>query len=403
LNYKSSEKSLDFFCESFLDCEEEIFVVDVNLNTGKFRIMSKLLLLFSFAFSSTLVLAQQELVTNGSFAGQDIAPWLILPGSADQIFFSGGTYCPQSEGDFYVVFGDQLEQTGVNNTTVGIYQTISIPANATSLSLTFRMSINTLEPGGFFDYCVVNILDAGGVYLENLWSMSNADGVVGIPGCSPWYEYSVIMPNTYNGQTIRLSIENSSNVIYPTIFRVDDVSVVATLPQACSYSLSSNSYTCPTAAGATYSSIANMNTQAGCGWSAYVTSGNTWLSCSSFGEGNGVVDISVLENTTGALRTGIVDIQGEVITILQPESGVSVQELNANNDLGYFPNPTQGILTVENPTSEKLAIRISNKLGQEVRYEMLGSGKNVIDLTTLPIGDYFIQLGDSKVEKLIVN
>jgi hypothetical protein len=34
---------------------------------------------------------------------------------------------------------------------------------------------------------------------------------------------------------------------------------------------------------------------------------------------------------------------------------------------------------------------------------MLGLGKNVIDLTTLSNGVYFIQLGDSKVEKLVVN
>ena len=71
--------------------------------------------------------------------------------------------------------------------------------------------------------------------------------------------------------------------------------------------------------------------------------------------------------------------------------------------LDFFPNPTQGVLTVDNPASEKQAMRISNELGQVVRYEMLGSGKNVIDLTSLSNGVYFIQLGDSKVEKLVVN
>ena len=367
--------------------------------------MRKFLLSLSIALSSTLVLAQQELVTNGSFTvtGQGISPWLILPGSADQIFFSGGTYCPQSVGDTYVVFGDQLEQTGVNNTTVGIYQTISIPANATSLSLTFRMSINTLEPGGFFDYCVINILDAGGVYLENLWSMSNSDGVTGIPGCAPWYEYSVTMPNTYIGQTIRLSVENSSNVIYPTIFRVDDVSLVATVPQPCSYSLSNSSYTCPAAAGATYPSVATVNTQAGCPWSATVLTGVSWLTCSSSGNGNGDVNIAVLQNATGAIRTGTVDIQGEVIAISQPASGVSVEEVNVNRVTAFFPNPTSGILTIENEAAEKQGLSIKNGLGQVVRYEMLGSGKNVIELNDLSHGVYFIQLGDSKVEKLIVN
>jgi hypothetical protein len=69
----------------------------------------------------------------------------------------------------------------------------------------------------------------------------------------------------------------------------------------------------------------------------------------------------------------------------------------------YFPNPTQGLLTIENPKNEKQGLRISNELGQVVRYEVLDSGKNTIDLTELSNGVYFIQLGDSKVEKLIVN
>lgn len=69
----------------------------------------------------------------------------------------------------------------------------------------------------------------------------------------------------------------------------------------------------------------------------------------------------------------------------------------------YFPNPTQGVLTIENPKNEKQGLRISNELGQVVRYEVLDSGNNTIDLTGMSIGVYFIQLGDSKVEKLIVN
>jgi hypothetical protein len=60
-------------------------------------------------------------------------------------------------------------------------------------------------------------------------------------------------------------------------------------------------------------------------------------------------------------------------------------------------------VTIENPRNEKQGLRISNELGQVVRYEVLDSGKNTIDLTEMSSGIYFIQLGDSKVEKLIVN
>ena len=454
--------------------------------------MRKFLLMLSIALSSTLVLAQQELITNGSFTGQGIAPWTLMPESTGQSFFSGGNYCPQSAGNSYVFFGDQFEQTGVDITYAGIYQTISIPGNTLGLSLTFKMSINTLELGGFYDWCYAKIRDSNGVYLETLIATTNSDGAEGIPGCSLWNEYTVSIPNTYVGQTVQLAFENTSDGSNPTIFRLDDVSVLATFTEPCSYSFSSSFYTCPTAAGGTYPSVATVNTQAGCawsatvmtgaswlstnsqgigsgslnitvtqntsssvrvgtisvggqifsivqpaegcaftlssnnyvcangsaatlntiaavntavgcGWSALVTSGISWLSCSSSGVGNGDVSIVVLQNTTGAIRTGTVDIQGEVITIIQPASGVSVEEMNVNNALAFFPNPTHGILTVENPAAEKQGLRISNGLGQVVRYEMLGSGKNVIDLTSLSNGVYFIQLGDSKVEKLVVN
>ena len=73
------------------------------------------------------------------------------------------------------------------------------------------------------------------------------------------------------------------------------------------------------------------------------------------------------------------------------------------DEFSFYPNPAKGQLTIENPKSEKQGLRISNELGQVVRYELLDSGKNTIDLTEMSSGIYFIQLGDSKVEKLIVN
>ena len=73
------------------------------------------------------------------------------------------------------------------------------------------------------------------------------------------------------------------------------------------------------------------------------------------------------------------------------------------DEFSFYPNPSNGAVTIENPTNEKQGLRISNELGQVVRYEVLDSGKNTIDLTEMSAGIYFIQLGDSKVEKLIVN
>lgn len=73
------------------------------------------------------------------------------------------------------------------------------------------------------------------------------------------------------------------------------------------------------------------------------------------------------------------------------------------DEFSFYPNPAESQLTIENPKNEKQGLRISNELGQVVRYEVFDSGKSAIDLTELSNGVYFIQLGDSKVEKLIVN
>ena len=72
------------------------------------------------------------------------------------------------------------------------------------------------------------------------------------------------------------------------------------------------------------------------------------------------------------------------------------------DEFSFYPNPSNGVVTIENPKDEKQGLRISNDLGQVVRYELLDSGKNTIDLNEISAGVYFIQLGDSKVEKLIV-
>ncbi len=72
------------------------------------------------------------------------------------------------------------------------------------------------------------------------------------------------------------------------------------------------------------------------------------------------------------------------------------------DELSFYPNPSNGAITIENPKNEKQGLRISNELGQLVRYEIIDPDRNTIDLTELSNGVYFIQLGDSKVEKLII-
>ena len=82
-------------------------------------------------------------------------------------------------------------------------------------------------------------------------------------------------------------------------------------------------------------------------------------------------------------------------------TSVDVASIDSRS-LEFYPNPSNGIVTLNNPSNEKQTVRINNELGQLVHFELLGSGKNVIELQGLSKGIYFIQLGNAKVEKLVV-
>ncbi len=534
-------------------------------------------LLMIFAFSA---IGQQELLVNGGFS-LPVTQWSGTSSSQFLNNYSGGNYCSQSPLNYYNFFGDAFEQAGANGMIEGIYQGFSIPSNSSSVTLTFKMSINTLETDGSYDFINVNILSSNGSYIQTLMTLDNTYGTYGIPGCSPWYQFTASIPSAYFGQSLQLSFQATTDNIYPTIFRIDDVSLLAITQAPCTYVLSSSNYTCPNSnagnynaistvstqsgcswsatvltgaswlstssqgtgsgslgisvtqnsssnsrtgtisvggqvltitqpgGGCTYSitpssyicpnssagnlnsialvntqgncnwtatvtsgsswmvcsssgigsgsinitvlentsstprmgtiavgdqtftitqpggdciyllstdnyvcmnslagnlsSIALVNTQASCPWSAAVTSGGSWLACSSSSNGSGSIDIVVLENMSPTSRTGTINIEGENLSIVQPGTSVSVVEISESKDLLFYPNPAfQGILVI-NSKSEKQVLQIMNGIGQIVKSELLDSGKNTIDLTELSNGVYFIQLGDSKVEKLIVN
>lgn len=81
----------------------------------------------------------------------------------------------------------------------------------------------------------------------------------------------------------------------------------------CNYSISSSSYTFP-------NSNANSNSfsiiaQNGCAWNATVTSGGSWLTCSSAGTGNGTCTYSVTNNPNTTSRTGNITIAGQTFTV----------------------------------------------------------------------------------------
>jgi hypothetical protein len=213
------------------------------------------------------------------------------------------------------------------------------------------------------------------LYFGDYWEETGAPGMIDAVG------QAVVLPSNMSAGTFSCFVSATSD-------EQDDVNVYDVMTAEVYDGLGNVIYT---------NSISNINcdvtaTAADCaGWGSMTFNIPTQYA-------GQVLAIIFTSDQDGSLGT---IFRVDDVSVLVSTS-VGIEDLNQAK-LAFFPNPTQGILTVENPSSEKQAMRISNELGQVVRYEMLGSGKNVIDLTSLSNGVYFIQLGDSKVEKLIVN
>lgn len=296
------------------------------------------------------VVSQTNLISNGTFESSTTwTNWYSTSVNGD--LFGGTGPCSPHQGSKYIWLGSNSGY-GFDNAMEDMYQTVTIPSNTTNCYLGFYSSINTSETGATpFDYLKMTIRSTSGALLYSFGSVNNTYGNYGIPGCQSWNFYSFSVPSSYYGSTVRISFEFTTDVSNPTIFRVDDVTLMATLSNPCTYSLSQYSYTCPTSTANLYNNITSVSTQSSCYWSGNVTSGNSWLSTTSSSTGSGNLSISVLQNTSANPRTGTIDINGQSITITQPGSCTYSLSQNTYTCPNANSNTFNSIVTVTTQTS----------------------------------------------------
>lgn len=183
-----------------------------------------LLMLIIFSFQS---FAQQELVQNGSFEQGEVS-W-DFTGSVDAYGDQG--LCDASEGQNYLWFGDFEELTGLDDIDDEVVQDLQLPANLDYAEFSFYWSGGSDEQDDIndYDFLYFGIFDENGdeIYYD---SISNADMDVAVTAadCDPlWYLEEFIIPSQYAGQTITIAFGASTDDLNPTLFRVDEVSVLA--------------------------------------------------------------------------------------------------------------------------------------------------------------------------------
>ncbi|MBF0503157.1 MAG: choice-of-anchor J domain-containing protein [Candidatus Riflebacteria bacterium] len=167
-----------------------------------------------FAVLAPVSQAPTERLSNGSFtSGQ--SPW-ISTGN-----FWVGNLANYRSSPGYAAGGVDTSGSPINSANGSLYQTVTIPSNSTSANLSFWFNITSQETSGAYDYLKMKVQNSSGVDLStDLVVLSNQDKSTG-------YSQRSVDLTSYRGQTIRIYFSATSDSSNYTIFRIDDVSLMA--------------------------------------------------------------------------------------------------------------------------------------------------------------------------------
>jgi len=124
----------------------------------------------------------------------------------------------------YAYWGADASGTPIDSAFADMYQTVTIAPTSQSASLTFWYYITTQETSTTtpFDVMNVTVQDASGAFLAPVATFSNLHAGSG-------YNQLTLNLNmsTFRGRTVRLNFLATSDNSLPTVFRIDDVSLIS--------------------------------------------------------------------------------------------------------------------------------------------------------------------------------
>jgi hypothetical protein len=149
-----------------------------------------------------------EKLTNGGFESGALTPWVQSSGTYSVLDSTAGK--PHT-GTYDAWFA------GYNSANDTLYQSVTIPATATSATLTFWVKETTQESGSTaYDYFRTQVVD--GTTTTTLNTISNATG---------YTAYTKVTVNllAYKGKTVKVQFNATNDSSLPTDFLLDDVSL----------------------------------------------------------------------------------------------------------------------------------------------------------------------------------
>ena len=163
----------------------------------------------------------KNLVQDPSFELGNQAWWVASP----DFYISNDFPVNARTGSFfaYLSLSDGTHGNGLDGGL--ITPNMTIPSNATSAELRFWHSITTDEYiNAIFDKLDVYILD-GGDNLHYLTELSNLD-----QSGTTYLETTLSIPSSFFGQDVQIFFHGTTDASYPTVFRLDDVSLLVEVP-----------------------------------------------------------------------------------------------------------------------------------------------------------------------------
>lgn len=155
-------------------------------------------------------LACQEIIVNGGFEA-GITPWVETPGGNYHII---SDYNPRPDSNYSAFFG------GTNLAVDDLYQTVTIPAWANSVELSYWWFMETFEVVHPADFMTVTVRSTSGAVLRTLAIISDGDEA------GDWFQSRFDL-RAYAGQTVRIGFHSVTDLADSTSFFVDDVSLLA--------------------------------------------------------------------------------------------------------------------------------------------------------------------------------
>lgn len=167
--------------------------------------------LLSIAILFSLTLTSQNIISNGDFSST--SSWNFASNAA---IWSNANFA-RSAPNYAPLPVNTSSGNRIDNGYGEAYQSVSIPANASSGTLTFWASISTNETNNSVAYDKLDVYVAG----SKLITLSNINWNNG------YVQYSLNLTNinSIKGSNVMVSFIGTTDGAKPTIFRIDDVSL----------------------------------------------------------------------------------------------------------------------------------------------------------------------------------